>query len=229
VKKRTRTYRFEELNIDLAHIEEVIGYKTEESPGTVSGLIEKALSDCGNIKGIRSEYVIYRDVSTDPKTASLEVEGVEFKTGKIIHGQIRKAEHLAVFLCTAGREIGNIIRKHMDEGDLLTGYIYDIIGSEIAESAADHMHDSLEAEMKKTGLGISNRFSPGYCGWDVSEQHKLFSLVPGNFCGITLTDSALMEPIKSVSGIIAIGKDVQRKPYTCNRCDIESCIYRNRQ
>ena len=108
VKRWTRTYRFEELNIDLAHIEKVIGYKTEESPENVSGLVENALSDCGNITGIRSEYIIYRDVVTDLKTALLEVAGVEFKTGKIILSQIRKAEHLAIFLCTAGQDIGNI-------------------------------------------------------------------------------------------------------------------------
>ncbi|MCK7538940.1 MAG: hypothetical protein MZV63_52410 [Marinilabiliales bacterium] len=47
---------------------------------------------------------------------------------------------------------------------------------------------------------ITNRFSPGYCGWDVAEQHKLFSFFKDNFCGITLTESALMNPVKSVSG-----------------------------
>jgi hypothetical protein len=45
----------------------------------------------------------------------------------------------------------------------------------------------------------------------VAEQHKLFSLLPPGICGITLSDSALMHPIKSVSGITGIGKHCKQK------------------
>ena len=73
----------------------------------------------------------------------------------------------------------------MQERDMLKGYIYDVAGSEIVEAAADLM----QAEMSETALGegkkITNRYSPGYCGWDVSEQHKLFSFFPDNFCKIS--------------------------------------------
>ncbi len=115
----------------------------------------------------------------------------------------------------------------MKEGDLLTGYIYDVIGSEIVESAADLMQNELEKTVISSGKKITNRYSPGYCGWDVTEQHKLFELVPSNFCGIRLTESALMDPIKSVSGIIGIGENVRFNPYTCNLCDNKNCIYGN--
>ncbi|NSW95142.1 MAG: methionine synthase, partial [Bacteroidales bacterium] len=88
------------------------------------------------------------------------------------------------------------------------------------------MQEDLERRLAAEGLNITNRFSPGYCGWDVAEQHKLFSLLPGNFCKIRLTESALMDPIKSVSGIIGAGLHVKRRPYTCNFCDMKDCIYR---
>ncbi len=114
----------------------------------------------------------------------------------------------------------------MKDGDLLKGYIIDVVGSEIVESAANLMQDSLQEKMSAVGKGITNRFSPGYCGWDVAEQHKLFSLMPDNFCGISLTPSALMDPIKSVSGFIGIGKNVKRLPYTCSLCNMKDCIYR---
>jgi hypothetical protein len=35
-----------------------------------------------------------------------------------------------------------------------------------------------------------------------------------------------MEPVKSISGIIGIGENVRRRPYTCNLCDLKDCIYR---
>jgi hypothetical protein len=89
------------------------------------------------------------------------------------------------------------------------------------------MQNELEKTMISCGKKITNRYSPGYCGWDVAEQHKLFRLVPGNFCGIRLTESALMDPIKSISGIIGIGENVKFNKYTCNLCDFKNCRYRN--
>ena len=51
---------------------------------------------------------------------------------------------MAVFLCTAGEEIGIMSRRAMQLNDYLKGYIYDIIGSEIVEVAADLMQNELE-------------------------------------------------------------------------------------
>ena len=117
----------------------------------------------------------------------------------------------------------------MISGDLLKGYVYDVIGSEVVEAAADMMQEELKVEAAARGKNITNRFSPGYCGWDVAEQHKLFSFFRDNFCGITLTGSALMNPIKSVSGLIGIGENVKYAPYQCHLCDDRNCIYRNRK
>jgi hypothetical protein len=117
----------------------------------------------------------------------------------------------------------------VNDGDLLTGYVYDVIGSEIVETAADLMQADLASEMAKLGLKITNRYSPGYCKWDVEEQHKIFRFMPYNYCGIRLTPSALMDPVKSVSGFIGIGRDVRYNRYTCNLCDMKDCIYRNKK
>ena len=117
----------------------------------------------------------------------------------------------------------------MKSGDLLKGYVYDVIGSEVVEAAADMMQEELRKSMAASGKEITNRFSPGYCGWDVAEQHKLFSFFKDNFCGITLTESALMNPVKSVSGLIGIGRNVRFTPYQCKLCEDKNCIYRNRK
>ena len=117
----------------------------------------------------------------------------------------------------------------MSGGDPLGGYIVDLLGSEIVEAGMDLMQGELEREMEKQDRRISNRYSPGHCGWLVDEQQKLFSFFPGNFCGVSLTDSSLMLPIKSVSGIIGIGKDIKKKAYSCQVCDVEDCLYRDRK
>jgi len=228
VKRTEITVDPNEVDLQVRQIEKFIGYSEGESHEHIALIIEELIVECRNICELKAEYMVIDDPVFDNIEKSIELAGLNFYTGKIIVGQLKKADSIAVFLATAGHGPGRRSREYMAEGDPVKGYILDVIGSEIVEATADIMQASLAREMELTGKKISNRFSPGYCGWDVKEQHKLFSLLPDNFCGITLTPSALMDPVKSVSGFIGAGSEVRFHPYTCNFCDMKDCIYRRR-
>lgn len=206
-----------------------MGYSVGEAPEPVTLMVNEVREEIKDLEGIRAEYIIRNDVGFDRKEKMLNVGTESFFIKPIIFNQVRKATGIVMFLCTAGKEIGNLSRQYMKSGDLLKGYIYDMFGSEIVEAAADRMQEYLKTSMIAAGMNITNRFSPGYCGWDVAEQHKLFSFFENNFCGITLSESALMDPVKSVSGIIGTGEEVSYAPYQCRVCDDKKCIYRNRK
>ena len=107
----------------------------------------------------------------------------------------------------------------------MLGYIFDVIGSVAVEKATEKIQEILKGELLKSKLGITDRFSPGYCEWNVAEQQKLFQLMPRGFCGVSLSQSSLMNPIKSVSGIIGIGTGLKEKGYQCQWCSDVNCIY----
>jgi len=218
---------FKQLNITVQGIEDVMGYREGEDRSLVTPLIREILDEAAKICTVKAEYVTFGDIKTNESDKSLTINNVKFFIDKIIYNHLREAEAVALFLCTAGDEIGQRIRKYMSGIDLLKGYVYDVTGSEIVEAAAGLIQERLRISMQEAGYGITNRFSPGYCGWDVSEQHKLFSLHPSNFCGITLSPSSLMHPVKSVSGIIGIGKNVRFNPYSCSLCESRNCLYRH--
>jgi hypothetical protein len=48
-------------------------------------------------------------------------------------------------------------------------------------------------------------------------------------CGVMLTESSLMLPIKSVSGVIGLGPDVRHQDYTCGLCSYADCFRRKRK
>lgn len=227
MEKFTYSFRFSDLGITIQQIGKLIDYDKGENKELITEMIAGVLKEAEEICDIRAEYVICNDVKIDNDSGNLLVNGVEFNVGKIVRGQLKKSGAVAVFLCTAGPKIGEYARVLINEKDFLKGYIFDIAGSEIVEAAADKMQENLRLQMENDGKKITNRYSPGYCGWHLLEQHKLFSLVPGNYCNISLTDSSLMQPIKSVSGFIGIGEKVRFNEYTCNLCDMQSCIYRN--
>jgi len=131
-----------------------------------------------------------------------------------------------IYHCTAGKTIGEKSTSLLHGNDPVLGYDYDILGSIITEAVGDRMQSFLKSETGINGDKLTNRYSPGYCQWPVSDQHKLFSFFHENICGVSLTDSSLMHPVKSISGVIGIGKNVKYRAYVCTHYSSSNCIYR---
>ena len=221
------SFSYDELNVKTKSLALAMGYSTANVPEMVHDEIEEVIFDGKDLCQIEGGYRIISNPIWIKENLQLQLEGTQFDIHKIIFNQIKKSTSVAVFACTAGNPIPARSRQLIDEGDHLRGYIYDVFGSIVVEAAMDLIQEELRLKMIELGENISNRYSPGYCGWLVNDQKKLFSLLPENFCGIALTDSCLMQPIKSVSGIIGIGKEIKFNQYTCNLCDMENCLYRN--
>lgn len=166
-----------------------------------------------------------------------------FNMGSIIERQLRGSKAYALFICTAGTEYEAWQQLLKEQDDMVRIFIADALGSVIAEKCADRMEEHLQQTIDKLGWRHTNRFSPGYCGWDVGEQQLLFSVFAttpplghpsfpkeeNQTCGVRLTDSSLMVPIKSVSGLIGLGKEVLRLDYTCGLCHFEKCYKRRKR
>ena len=112
-------------------------------------------------------------------------------------------------------------------GDILREFLLDAYGSAIAEAVVREVCRKVETQMFALGYGVSHPYSPGYCGWHVTQQQLLFSCLPESPCGIRLSDSSLMSPIKSVSGILAYGPRMAKRKYGCELCGKADC-YKNR-
>ncbi len=223
------TYQIDDLEVSTGIIEKFMGYEPGQSPEPIPQLIQEVLDIAHDYCDIKGGYIIQNDIGIHKDDSNLSINGTVFNIKKIISYQLRKMESVAIFACTAGTGIGDYSKELMHDGDFIKGYIADVVGSEIVESAMDKIQNELEQQMKYHQLHVTDRYSPGYCGWSVAEQHKLFSFFPNDFCGISLTPSSLMHPIKSVSGVIGIGPNVRRKGYLCKKCDMVNCIYREKR
>lgn len=154
-------------------------------------------------------------------------EGTSFTVGKILSPLLAGSEQFALFAATAGEGFHNYQRRLAEEGDMVRCFIADVIGTCLVEAVGDYMGQLLRRMI--VPLRHTNRFSPGYCGWKLTEQRPLFALLKGNPCGIRLSDVCLMIPEKSISGIIGIGRKVNEKAYGCRYCDLDTCYKRKRK
>ena len=212
---------FKELNFTLEEVARVMGYGTEIPEDIINENVERMLAIAAE-KATPSCY--YSIVEVELLDRGLRIGDVVFETDKIIARLMKGADKVAMFLATAGMGFENWVHELKEQGDYLDMYIADSLGTCIVEQAGDYMERLLEKELGT--LKHTNRFSPGYCGWHVSEQKKFFSFLPPGICGVTLRESCLMTPIKSISGIIGIGPDVKAKTYSCNVCELEYCYLR---
>lgn len=171
-------------------------------------------------------FYLGRIDALDSSAGTLVIDGVSFAVGRQVCGYLKEAEEAALFLCTAGALFSDEAHALNASGDFMEAYIIDAIGSLAVETAMDRIQATLAEEQATHGLKITNRYSPGYCNWPLSDQQPLFRLVGENPTGIELSPSCLMHPIKSVSGVIGIGKKARRRAYGCAVCQNKTCIYR---
>ena len=217
---------FDQLTISRDEVELTLGYTTGSADEHFSNLIDQIILQIPDRCEIRAGFRLIDMEKTEDGPTGLNIGGIFFNTDKIVTGQLKKSERAAVFLVTIGKGMELWSKELLNDGDIVRGYLVDAVASITAENVTDILHDHIGKRMEESGLNITNRYSPGYCLWQVSEQHKLFSLLPVKFLGVTLTESALMQPIKSVSGIIGIGADVKYKVYICDKCGVKDCTYR---
>lgn len=211
-----KTLSFEELGITPADVYEQMGYhdaQPDKATQQETAMILKEVS-----QWLRPQFS-YFVVNKQP----------DFEMGNIILRQLRGSEAFALFICTSGLEFETYQHRLKEQGDMVRVFIADALGSVIAEKCADQMEKALQESIDKLGWMHTNRFSPGYCGWHVSQQQLLFPLFQGHTCGVKLTDSSLMVPIKSVSGIIGLGEKVRKLEYTCGLCDFKQCYKRKKK
>jgi hypothetical protein len=217
---------FEHIEIDRKNIIMALGYGKNQPPPYVSELIEELLEEVSSKAKLKSGFRIYPIESVNQSTHSLVINQISFDMDKMIYGLLKKSDYIAIFTVTVGKEFSNWYKSFVEEGDPLKSYLVDTIGSETAELTADFLEEDIRQLVALNNLRVTNRYSPGYCNWHVREQHKLFSLLPKKFCGISLKPSGLMVPIKSVSGMIGIGRNVRKMEYQCSICSQENCYKR---
>lgn len=217
----------DQVNVNLQNVISEMGYPDGIVPPEISEIVETQYQNSKEYVDLRCGFVRIDQGNISVEGNLVHFKNVKFRTEKIVSVPLTRMKEAVLFVVTLGHEFDDWSRSTFNNGDPLAGYIIDLLGSEIAESTADWIENKIVSIVRIENKKCSNRYSPGYCGWDVSEQHKLFSFFPENFCGISLTKTALMKPHKSVSGIIGVGENLSRIEYPCDVCNVQHC-YKNR-
>jgi hypothetical protein len=131
-------------------------------------------------------------------------------------------------VCTVGSELDDVVTS-LFKVDPMVALALDGVGSAAVEMLAIQACNYFEDQAKYDGLKTSMPLNPGMVGWSVDVgQPQIFSLVDGEEIHVSLTDSWMMVPNKSLSQVLGIGIDVSSFGSSCEYCSLKGiCKYQN--
>ena len=144
------------------------------------------------------------------------IDGVML-TSRVLRVNLEKAHRVFPYVATCGLELED---WSSTINDMLEKYWADVIKEMALRVAFKHLNEHLIGHFQP---GKISRMNPGSLpDWPLPEQQQLFALLGGGpaSIGIKLTDSFLMVPIKSVSGIWFPNEESFE---SCRLCPREKC------
>ena len=187
----------------------------DETFGAVSALVEPAVAwDTFPVQEMRHEKVILANgkrIGNGPVTT-------------VMGG----AEQLTIGVCTIGPKITERSHAYRDRGEAVRSMLLDQLGSLAVGQLSQLFYRQLEMDAASQGLHISTYLSPGESEWSVRDQAVIFDLLDATQIGVSLTESLLMKPIKSLSLMAGIGRHPMGVPGAthCDYCTMaERCPF----
>jgi hypothetical protein len=173
------------------------------------------------------------ELSVDEFTPIFEGEG-ENSEDVLLARIYPHAHSLALFALTMGEEVSERIEMLFSRNDFAEGSMLDSIASLTADRASILLEDLFLQELSENGAiasdGVVLGYSPGYCGWHITGQRKLFEFLDPGQIGISLTDSCLMVPLKSITGLLVAAERryhiFEPRFGYCRSCKSRSCTDR---
>ncbi len=149
---------------------------------------------------------------------AIQIDDVVFSS-RVLCLNLQNVERVFPLLATCGTEMDQIL---LAQDDMLKNYWWDGIKAQLLEAASNVVFDLVR---KRHRLGTTSTMWPGSGDaevWPIEQQKELFNLLgeAAERIGIALTDSYLMVPNKSVSGILF---PAERDFRTCELCHRSDC------
>jgi hypothetical protein len=178
--------------------------------GQLNSLIDEA-------RAIARPRAMYRMAYIDERHEDdVVIDGITFES-RVLRINLEDAHRVFAYVATCGTELQEWMSA---QDDMLVQYYADVISEQALRAAQAVLEERL---IQGHGLGRTSTMSPGSLAeWSIRQQRPLFELLgdPEETIGVRLTDSMLMVPSKSISGVRF---PVETTFESCQLCPRERC------
>jgi hypothetical protein len=148
----------------------------------------------------------------------IEIDGIEF-TSRVLARNLEGIERVFPYVLTIGGSLENTARLSRS---IAWSFVLETVGDLALGSGLEYVQRHIS---KQHGLVTTSNMGPGQLDWPMDQQRELFSLLGHvrDTIGVTLTESLMMVPRKSISGIIF---PTEETITSCRLCQRDKCLSR---
>ncbi len=215
-----------EIKINANDILMALGYKDTSASEFIIEQAKLAAKKANNMSKPQSTYKTVKIEKMDGNQIIFET-GDAFECESMARG-LKACSHIIVAIATIGKGIDEAVSAAFKEEDSLMGMMLDAAGSRLVSCYANLMWKEF-VDSQDVGMGITEGFAPGSNDFTLDQQSVVFNILDAASINVTLNESMLMSPTKSISVIYGVGKSIKSgsAAHSCKDCPIEDCMMRD--
>lgn len=174
--------------------------------------------------------VLYRRIPVaELRHERLLLAGGGLLLGPLIAGHLAAASEVIVAVCTVGDGLSQPISERFQTNPVQALALEGLAAAAaeaLAEAACRRFEEIALAEELKASIPLN----PGMIGWPLEEgQAQIFGLLDASEIGVKLGPGSIMQPLKSLSLVIGLGRELDAAGQSCDFCSMrETCRYKDR-
>lgn len=200
-----------------------LGHRGQEIPENVDKLIQECKRELEQAAAARS---VWREYPLNIQDHVLDMTFVQTRS-KNLEKNLKDCQQILVFGATLGSGVDILLHRY-GRLKMSRAVVLQAASAAMLETYCDWKNEALRQEYQEKGWYMRPRFSPGYGDFPLECQRGIFAgLELNKRIGITLTESLLMAPSKSVTAVMGLS----RMPRVCSiqgceACEKTDCAYR---
>ena len=147
-------------------------------------------------------------------------------TSKLLAKVAGTAEKLVLLTMTIGNSLEEQISAYTQAGKTMEAFILDAIGTTLVAKGSMAVLNTMEESYKQAGMKTTFPMGPGHSYWSEMEDVKIiFHFLEAEKAGLSLLDSSLIMPRKSIAFVMGIGSEL---PAHHDKTHCDFCSIKNR-
>ena len=197
---------------DLKEVARYLGYRKAVPPDAdVSALMEKAAGEMHAVMKPQAAFEIFDLTINDPTSAVVSTGSTTVMLhfadvtlhSKDLATNLAGCSQVALLAATIGPQIDALIRRHSTVNPVYAS-ILQATGAMFIEEVVDFVNEEIKKIAASQGLKTKPRYSPGFGDVPLEVQKDFFRLLPCTRIGLTLMDTLIMAPEKSVTAFVGL-------------------------
>lgn len=212
------------MRIDKSEILRYLGHTNQNIDSHTEKLLNECLVEIHHLMANKYVYDIF-DMDKEEDSVSLR-DTILLMKSKDIANHLAKSDKCVLMAASLGLEIDMRI-TYYSKVDVTKSLILDACASTAIEALCDDVEEIIRTEAYNHGYNITPRFSPGYGDLPITLQKPITQVLQTYpKMGLTVSESSIMLPRKSVTAIIGWQKETTAEIIKCKLCNKQNCLFR---